>query len=146
LHRLDADAYSSQDVVVLTIPISLPYPIHEANYERADGELMYHGEFYHLVKQKVENDTLFMVCVKDLQQKRLEQTINEYTNLANNLPASTKHTMDLLGKLFKDYTSTGFTTPSLARAGQKIDLLFALYEFSFTGPTLTVDSPPPERS
>jgi hypothetical protein len=87
-----------------------------------------------------------MVCVKDLQQKRLEQTINEYTNLANNLPASTKHTMDLLGKLFKDYTSTGFTTLSLARAGQKMDILFAVYEFHFTAPTLTVDSPPPERS
>ena len=146
MHRLDADAYSSQEVVVLTIPISLPYPIHEANYERADGELVYHGEFYHLVKQKVENDTLFMVCVKDLQQKRLERTMNEYANLANNLPASTKHAMDLFGKLFKDYTSTGFTTLYSPAIGQKIDILFAVYEFPFTEPTLTVDSPPPERS
>jgi hypothetical protein len=143
LHRLDADAYSSEEVVILSIPVSLPYPIHDAGYERATGEVEYNGEFYHLVKQKIENDTVFMVCVKDKQQKQLQQAMNEYTNLANNLPATTKHTMDLLGKLFKDFTATGFTHASFTLA-LKYDILFAEYEFSFIAPALPVDSPPPE--
>lgn len=141
---MDADAYSSEDVVVLTIPVSLPYPIHDAGYERATGEVEYNGEFYHLVKQKIENDTVFMVCVKDKQQKQLQQAMNEYTNLANNLPATTKHTMDLLGKLFKDFTAATEFTPSSFALALKYDILFAEYEFPLLAPALPVDSPPPE--
>lgn len=143
MHRLDADAYSKEEVVILTLPVSLPYPIHDATYERARGDVEYAGEFYHLVKQKVENDTLFMVCVKDPQQKRLQRTINEYTNLSNNLPAATKHTMDLLGKLFKDYTSTAFAEPA-RHLVLSYDLLFAVGTFEIIHRAFPVDAPPPE--
>jgi hypothetical protein len=145
LHRLDADAYSSEDVVVLTLPVSLPYPLHDEDYEKAAGELEYKGEFYQLVKQKVANDTLFMVCVKDHQQKRLQQTINKYTNLANNLPTSAKHTMDLLGKLFKDFTPATFTLPAQALILNN-EILFGPIEIDIVEQTFPVDSPPPEIS
>jgi hypothetical protein len=143
LHRLDADAYASEDVIVLTLPVSLPYVLNENEYEKAAGELEYKGEFYQLVKQKVSNDTLYMVCVKDRQQRQLQQTINEYTNLANNLPASEKHTMDLLGKLFKDYTSTDFILPTL-NSFLKAEIQFSSAEFALLAPIFSVDSPPPQ--
>jgi len=98
-----------------------------------------------LVKQKIENDTLFLVCVKDHQQKRLDRTMNEYTNLANNLPASAKHTLDLMGKLFKDFTVTSFTTPSIALA-LKYDILFSVDDFLIIQQAFPVDSPPPEQA
>jgi len=145
LHRLNADVYSSEEVVVLTVPVSLPYPLHEEGYQRANGEVEYNGEYYALVKQKIENDTLFMVCVKDHQQKRLDRTMNEYTNLANNLPASAKHTMDLMGKLFKDFTGTSFTTPTMALV-LKYDILFSVDNFSIIQQVFPVDSPPPEQA
>ena len=145
LHRLDADAYSSQDVVVLSVPLSLPYPMHDANYERANGDVEYNGEFYQLVKQKIENDTLFMVGVKDHQQKHLQQTMNEYTNLANSLPASTKHTMDLLGKLFKDFAGTNFVIPSKTLA-LKYKILYEENDAVVIQQASAIDSPPPELS
>ena len=49
LHRLDADAYSSEDVVVLTIPVSSPYPVYDKGYQRANGEVEYQGDYYELV-------------------------------------------------------------------------------------------------
>ena len=58
LHRLDADQYSSEDLVVLSIPVNLPYPIQQNGYERVDGEFEYGGEYYNLVKQRLQNDTL----------------------------------------------------------------------------------------
>jgi hypothetical protein len=143
LHRLNADAYSSEDVVVLTIPLSLPYPVYDAEYERADADLEYKGEHYQLVKQKIENDTLFMVCVKDHRQKSLDRTMNEYTNLANSLPTSAKHTMDLMGKLFKDFTGTNFTTPSMALV-LKYDIPFVVDDFNLIQQISPVDSPPPK--
>jgi hypothetical protein len=145
MHRLDADAYSSDEVVILTLPVSLPYPIHEARYERADGEVEYKGEFYRLVKQKVENDTLFMVCIKDRQQKKLQRAMNDYVKLANSLPTSTKHTLDLLGKLYKDFTKSSDTILSLGE-GWSAKILFRENNFSLLQQVYPVDSPPPELS
>ena len=106
LHRLDAEQYSSQDLVVITIPVSLPYPIQQNGYERVNGEFQYNGEFYNLVKQRLENDTLFLVCIKDHDEGSLADALSEYTSMANNLPSNAKHTLELFGKLFKDYTPT----------------------------------------
>ena len=143
LHRLNADEYSSEQTIILSIPLSLPYPIHEANYERAQGEFEYEGQSYHLVKQKVENDTLFVVCIKDQMQKKLDHTMNEYSNLVNNLPATTKHTADLLGKLFKDFTATTFSFQS-PMTTWSADILFVKNSFSLLSRFFSVDSPPPE--
>ena len=145
LHRLDADVYSSDDVVVLSIPVSLPYPIHEASYERANGEVQYGGEFYLLIKQKIENDTLFMVCVKDRHQKHLQKTMHEYTNLANSLPASSKHTLELLGKFFKDFTGASFIIPSVTLTLQ-YNLEYGAGDSAIIHQILSIDSPPPELS
>jgi hypothetical protein len=143
LHRLDADAYSSEDVVILTLPLSLPYPIHDAGYERADGEVEFGGEFYHMVKQKVENDTIFMVCIKDVEQKRIQRTINEYIDLAGSLPADAKNAIDNLSKLFKDYTAV-FSSGLSKRLVLNYDLLFADDSFEIRQHPLSIDSPPPE--
>ena len=145
MHRLDADAYSSEEVVVLAVPISLPYPVYDAGYERADGEVEHKGEFYRLVKQKVENDTLFMVCIRDQNQKHIARTMNEYTQLANDLPSSAKNTMDLLSKLFKDFTATSFVAPALGLT-LAYDIAFSAEDVTILQRGLPVDSPPPELS
>jgi hypothetical protein len=143
LHRLDADEYLSEETIVLSIPLSLPYPIHEANYERARGEFEYKGESYHLVKQKIENDTLFAVCIKDQQQRKLNHVMHDYANLTNNLPASTKNTLDLLGKLFKDYTPSTFSLRGTCLT-YTMEIVFAEKSFPLPLREFTVDSPPPE--
>lgn len=143
LQRLEAEAFSSEEVVVLNLPISIPYPMPNEGYESASGEVEYRGEFYHLVKQKIENDTLFMVCVKDQNQKQLQRTMNEFTNLANNLPATTKHAMDLLGKLFKDYTATSFLTLQASLALTNV-IFFESQALEVINQSIQIDSPPPE--
>jgi hypothetical protein len=143
LHRLDADQYVSEETIILSIPLSLPYPIHEANYERAQGEFEYRGESYHLVKQKIENDTLFAVCIKDQRQKKLDHAMNEYANLTNNLPASTKNTLDLLGKLFKDYTPSAFSLQATLLTWSR-EIPFIEKSFTIQHRGFAVDSPPPE--
>src|SRR5688572_11463599 len=39
LSRLDAEQYDSEALTVLSIPLSLPYPVQQSDYERVDGEL-----------------------------------------------------------------------------------------------------------
>lgn len=143
LHRLDADQYSSEDLIVLTIPVSLPYPIQQNGFERVNGEFEYQGEFYNLVKQRLENDTLFMVCIKDHQEKKLVNAMSEYTNLANSLPSSAKHTIDLFGKLFKDYTSTELTCISSGKEWC-LNISFTEETFELLQKDYPILSPPPK--
>ncbi len=143
LHRLDADQYSSKDLIVLTIPVSLPYPIHQNGYERVDGEFEYRGEYYNLVKQRLENDTLFMVCIKDHETKKLVDAFSEYTSLANELPASAKHTMETFGKLFKDYTATRLVVIS-PEAGWHLLMPATFATFEVIRQNYPILTPPPK--
>jgi hypothetical protein len=142
LHRLDADNYSSEDLIVISIPISLPYPLQQQGYERVNGDFEYNGEYYNLVKQRLQNDTLFMVCIKDKTEKKLATVLNDYSNYANNLPASASHTLDLFGKLFKDYTATVLATLSVG-TGWAIPIGYGEGQFALLDLDYPVISPPP---
>ena len=142
LQRLDAEKYASEELIVLTIPLSLPYPIQENDYERVNGQFEYKGQFYHLVKQRIDNDTLFMVCIKDIQEKKLVSAMYAYSDLANSLPSSAKNTMDLLGKLFKDYTMDTFSISGYR--GWSLDIAFATPSFELPLQSYPVISPPPD--
>ncbi len=142
LQRLDAEKYTGDELVVLTIPITLPYPVEDNEYERVNGQFEYKGQFYHLVKQRLDNDTLFMVCIKDLQEKKLVAAMYAYSDMAHSLPSSAKHAMDLLGKLFKDYTHD-----TISIIGYNAwSLLIAFHEpaFLLTSQCYPVFSPPPD--
>jgi hypothetical protein len=114
----------------------------QEDYKRVDGEFEYQGEYYSLVKQRLENDTLFMVCIKDHKKKKLVHELHAYTNLANNLPASAQHTLDSFAKLFKDYTSAESTALS-AGTGWCVPLAFVEKEYSLLQHDYPVLSPPP---
>ncbi|MEO7696787.1 MAG: hypothetical protein ABIS36_22670 [Chryseolinea sp.] len=142
LRRLDADKYSTDDLVVLSIPMSLPYPNQETSYQRVDGKFEYKGEYYNLVKQRMENDTLFIVCIKNRQEKQLVNALNEYSDLANNLPSSAKHTLDLFGKLFKDYTIHTFSVTSYEGWCTQISYIALTWELATQ--SYPVPTPPPD--
>ncbi len=142
LWRLDADNYSSDDAIVLSLPLSMPYPAHTGEYMRVNGDFDYDGHHYRLVKQKVEHDTLFIVCIRDHESMKLANALSEYTKAANNLPTGTKQALVFLGKLYKDFNTTEFNVYCQSR-------LFFERKFcaSFSPALLTgehaVESPPP---
>jgi len=101
--RLDADIYSEEETVELKIALTLPYPIQQQGFERVNGKFEHKGEFYKLVKQRVLNDTLYVICIKDQQQKSLNKTMNDYVKLSNDLPGAASKAINLLSKLIKEY-------------------------------------------
>ncbi len=145
LTRLDADRYSSSDAIVLTLPLSMPYPVHTGDYKRVDGDFTYEGQHYRLVKQKVENDTLFIVCVRDYESTKLANALNEYTKAANNLPAGTKQALSFLGQLYKGFNTTEFSIYCESR------IIFEQTLYASVCPSLLtraelVESPPPRAA
>ena len=93
--QLDANNYSDGESVVIKIPMTLPYQTTSAAFERINGEFEHQGEFYQLVKQKLENDTLHIVCIKDHRGKQIVTSMVDFTKQSHDLPTSA--TLKVLG-------------------------------------------------
>jgi hypothetical protein len=143
LQRLDANNYSSNEVVVLTIPLTLPYPVNQNGYERVDGDFEYKGEYFKLVKQKLENDTLFIVCIRDVAAKKIEVAMSDFTKLSNNVPAGSKQAQNFLAKMFKDFNTSRFV--QFYRSKQlPLKVFYAEQSTKVIDVDYPVDSPPPQ--
>jgi len=112
-------------------------------YERVHGEFQYQGEFYQLVEQKLEKDTLYVVCIRDAREKKLHVAMADYVKLANDLPASSQKALKLLTSFIKDYV--GGVAAEISRSqGWSREFTFAEPSFYLRTLSLTVYSPPPE--
>ena len=145
-HRLDTEDIYGHELFQVKIPINLPYWQNMQDYERVTGRFEHHGEFYTLFKQKVQDDTLFLVCVKDRQQKQLLQKLTEAVQLTfSDAPGTHQKAAKFLENLTKDYLSHQCpTTLLLSKQGNLLQWL-PTYSISFYDTNLTSFSPPPER-
>jgi hypothetical protein len=101
--KIEADDYNESETIELKIPVTLPYPIQQNGFERVDGRFEHNGNFYKLIKQKLENDTVYIVCIRDIDSKKLAKTFKDYVAKTNDLPASSKNTLNFFGKFLKDF-------------------------------------------
>ena len=143
MSRLNADHYAGSETITIRVPLNMPYSSNSDSYERTNGEFEYNGEFYRLVKQKRYNDTLYVVCIKDIDHQRLKETLNQYANsLTDKTPvqksSSPKSNFDFL----KEYIVSLFDDAGLIN-GWSRNLTYAhennLYRYQFI---FSTDHPP----
>ncbi len=77
-NRLDSQQYSDAETFIVKMPLAIPYRINDDDYSRIDGETEHNGEFYRLVKQKYADDTLYVVCLKDEESKKINNALTDY--------------------------------------------------------------------
>jgi hypothetical protein len=110
VQRLDNDTYNTDETVTLRIPLSVPYVDNDAEYQRVDGEFEHEGELYHMVKQRLSNDTLFVVCVKDHQGSRIGKALKDYVKtFADNKASDGKAPAKTLTSFSKDYMTSSYS-------------------------------------
>ena len=143
IERLDANLYSEEETIELKIPVTLPYPLNQQEFERVNGKFEHNGEYYKLVKQKLHNDTLYIVCIQDHQQKRLEKTITEYANLSNDLPSNSDKALNFLGKLLKDFESNK-NLDLVASGVWCLEIPLTFHSFKTIDQEREIHSPPPK--
>lgn len=141
--KLDAGLYAEAETVELKIAVTLPYPLQQRGYERVNGKFEYKGEHYKLVKQKHAHDTLYVICIRDSQQKKLVKTMNAYAKMTNDLPSSTDNTLHLFGKFLKDFEPVA-PTALLHQRGWSKSLPLTLKTFFLPHHNSVIPSPPPE--
>ena len=141
--RLDAGIYSGEETIELKIPVTLPYPIQQRDFERVDGKFEHDGQHYKLVKHKLENDTMYVVCIRDVQEKKLLTTMKDYVKLANDLPANTKKSNNFFSKLLKDFESAD-TNNLVHQKGWEREISLTSRSFSTLSQVRNISSPPPK--
>jgi hypothetical protein len=142
VQRLDDQDYVDDETVTLKVPLVLPYHIELSEYERVDGEIEHEGQTYRLVKQKHENDTLFIVCYRDSHSQQIKQVLADYVKTFTDRPADHKHqTKDFTGFL-KDFLPAHLSFLTTTE-GWSRSLDLAMIEKSLSTTYLPVDAPPP---
>ncbi len=143
--RLDAGNYSNEETVTIKIPLALPYHIDGNDYERTNGDFEYKGEFFKLVKQKLDHDTLFVVCIKDVKEKKLFSVMVDFVKISTDLPVSSQQALKLLSSFIKDYLSTS-SIKVQADQGWQLTFNFAPQHFDLLANHLPIISPPPDST
>jgi hypothetical protein len=141
--RVEEKSFSKEETIEIRIPLNLPYPLHARGFERLDRQFEYKGEYYKLVKHELDNNTLIVVCIKNVQEKHLVKTMNDYANLANDLPGTAKKAMNFLGKLLKDY-QTGKSIEVSQNLALQYHITFIDLDTSILTMPSSIPSPPPK--
>ncbi|MBI1767189.1 MAG: hypothetical protein HYR67_02305 [Bacteroidetes bacterium] len=98
---IDDNTYDRAQTVTIKIPLTLPYPI-QNGFERISGNFEHGGEFFTLIEQKYENDTVYVVCLKNLEKKQAHAVLNDIVKQSTD-QSSTNQTSKALVGFLKDY-------------------------------------------
>jgi hypothetical protein len=140
--RLDANAYAESETYTLKIPLTLPYQTDWHSFERMDGDFEKDGEFYNLVKRKVERDTLIIVYIKDHKEASLFESLTEFVHASTDTPMS-KKASKLIEVFTKDYLST-YSELEIASTGWSLSHTFSQPNYFIDCVVDKVTSPPPK--
>lgn len=141
IERLNANDYNPSETITIKVPLAIPY-YGDTEFERVDGEIEHHGEFYRLVKQKLEKDTLHIVCIKDVKRKHIQEALTEYVKTFSDQSTDRSHTKTIQ-PFIKDYVATSFNMESFA-TGWKLTIAYHHGEQLFSNPFFSIPSPPPK--
>jgi hypothetical protein len=115
--RFDAGNYDESQTVTIEIPITVPYMPADVDFKRVDGIFEYKGEFYRLIKQKYEKETLLVVCVKDTENKRINDAMSDY--VMSFTDSGDDQGSKLIVTFIKDYIPQTFSILTISAGWQK---------------------------
>ena len=113
IQKFDAENYSDSEIVTIKIPISIPYASDSKEFQRVDGKFEHNGEFYRLVKQKLSQDTLYVACVKDYENKRIDDAMTSFVKTFTDKPVDNQSSAKIVITFIKDYIPQSFTVQHL---------------------------------
>lgn len=62
---LDEGNYSDSELTLIEVPLSNPYQVSTADYERVNGEISFNGVIYKYVKRKITDGKMLLMCIPD---------------------------------------------------------------------------------
>lgn len=137
--QLDENINNIANSFEIKIPLNLPYTLQQTDFQRKDGQFVYKNEHFRLVKQKLENDTLTVVCVKDQKAQQLTNVMDEFSATTS---SDQSDGVMLSGKVLQEYEPLDFLQ-MISVSGWSQSLENYLPTSDLRSITLTFPSPPP---
>lgn len=141
--RFDNEDYARTQEITIKVPITVPYATDSREYTRVDGEFEHQGEVYRMVKQKLQSDTLYIVCVKDNASKDIKQALADYVKTFTDKPVSEKSNSKTAQNLIKDYIVSS-TTLQTGSGGWNHVLTQGAQTKEYNTLCIQLNSPPPQ--
>ncbi|AYB31583.1 hypothetical protein [Chryseolinea soli] len=63
--------------LLLKIPLASRFNEDDREYRKAQGEITVEGELYHFVKQKLYQDTLYIICLRDTKTSEVRDALSD---------------------------------------------------------------------
>jgi hypothetical protein len=143
--RVDAGAYNANETITLRLPLSLPYMLAgQGDDHRLQGSLRYQGQLYTLVSQRIEADTLYVVCLPNHEAHRVASVLARVHNPTHTLAAPLK-APKLPSSLTDSYTPAPVITFAAIGIVQK-QRYATTYTTHWHAPVQRVITPPPEQA
>ena len=99
VQELDNGNYDESELFEIKVPLHLPYYTSLNEYERYDGEIELNGIHYNFVKRKIQDDTLYLLCLPNHVKTELYKAKNELAaEQSDNEPFSSKKGTESFGK------------------------------------------------
>lgn len=139
--KLNSREYSEDETITIKIPLSVPY-YGDTDFERVDGEIEHQGQLYRLVKQKLQRDTLHIVCIRDTDAENIHQALADYVKTFTD--KSDDHTgSSTVLSLIKDYCRSTFSIYQAAAEWSSL-LRFKIVVLTIPDSILSLHYAPPE--
>jgi hypothetical protein len=142
--RLDANLYDPSETIELKIPVALPYPIQSQGFQRVEGRFEHNGEYFKLIKHRLHNDTLYVVCIRDVETRQLVSAMKDYVQLTQGLLKSSpgQKALHLLSKLLKDFCAHD-DMRIMHQDGFTMLIAFSEVAQNALQPIIPIQAPPP---
>jgi hypothetical protein len=140
---LDRNDLTDQQTFTIKIPITVPYHLNR-DYERVTGEFENDGKFYKLVKQRLVNDTLQVVCVVDTKKKSLDDELNNLTRQFSGTSTENGRASKIVNtNPIQEYSSQSFIELASICTGWSLKFESPDHNSVFVSPSIEIHSPPP---
>jgi hypothetical protein len=145
--RLDLNQYDESDLLSLTIPLNNPYQIEQTRFERINGEINFQGKTYKLVKRKVTDGNLVLLCIPDSHKMVLKKAKTEFGNETSGLTSNSKNSSGSgTQKNFSgsDYLKQ-FTNLEIRKFENVIIVYHSYHQICFSDPQIDAPGKPPQH-
>jgi hypothetical protein len=77
---ITSSVISEEDLTLFKIPVEEYAAKQTTNFDRVEGDYEQDGKFYEIIKQKLENDTIFIYCLNNEKEEALFAQLNDHIN------------------------------------------------------------------
>lgn len=143
---LSSATISDEDLTLIKLPIDEYASKEFDGFDRVEGDFEHGGKFYEVVKQRLENDTIYIYCLNNEKEEELYKRLTDHinTHIVDGKTSKNKKSDKPTNNLIKEYLRKGSVALICIREQIIIEGNFA-YNKTLTSADQPTSVPPPEK-